>query len=499
MATKTDIKKILSKGGLTGKEAGKLILQDNWQADHEGEGFLSDREIQTIRSSMKSTKDIEDFNSYINTYRFIDYTLKDAHIKALELHTRIDALIQLMLMYFFDAHSELELHTKPVIMTEKQYLDNKASARVNGLQELTDLHTILDDRARALASREIKDLEPEDSYSFFDWTREAYPEIWKQALIDILELLKSSKLKPVLFSGEGKERLDITWNRIRELQAQLPINTLPKEELIEKMVSGEALDDKVSKELKELNKQDEELIQSLYRTGKKRHNKKSQEELIASLEKLLEGSLSEAEEEATLYYAYCSGEELYQTGLPEWIKWIDNYSSPAIDDYGSGVAILADPKPDQVDKRGYYKPFRSPDMLLTKDGKELLSAFQIGADKLKEEAKIVLSFLVVTEAVSEVIGIDFAEDIRLWIKDMETIVGSYNTLRNRALLLDNIPEEIKTAIQPVNLNKLRPYAKTVKYLQERMALSLGDGWWEDVKQALYKDLKEKEASDGQEA
>ena len=503
MTTKTDIKKLLSKGGLTGKEAGKLILQDNWLVDHAKEGFLSERDIQSIKASMKSTKDIEDYNSYISTYRFIDYTLKEAHIVALTLGNRINALTRLLLMYFFDSSSDLELHTKPVIMTEKEYQDHKASQKAYILKELTDLHEILDWRARELASDEIKGQESEDSYSFFDWTREAYPEIWRQALTDILELLRSGKLRPVVFTGEAKEKLDTIWNMQRELRDQDPIITTPQEDLVEKTLSGEIgqYDSARNEEAENLSKQADKLLLDLFKAGKKRQ--KSQRGLIASLEKLLAGSLSEEDENSLLYYAYCSGEDLYQTGLPEWIRWIEEYkpgytSTTRGEDMIRGVAILTDPSPSQVDKNGYYKPLRIVEDILTSDKHDVLTSFQEGTKMLREEARAILSFLSVAEAVSTAIGIDFAEDIRCWIKDMDQEVRIYNLLRVRALALENIPEEVKDAIQPINLEKQKPSAKTVKYLQERIALGLGEGWWEDVKTALRKDYKEKEALNGQE-
>ena len=49
MPTKTDIKKILSKG-LTGKQAGKLIFQDNWLVDTRRGGFLSERDMSSLKA-----------------------------------------------------------------------------------------------------------------------------------------------------------------------------------------------------------------------------------------------------------------------------------------------------------------------------------------------------------------------------------------------------------------------------------------------------------------
>ena len=108
MTTKTDIKRLLSKG-LTGREAGKLALQDFWEQDHFREGFLSDRDLSAIKASLRTSQDINDYNSYMETYKILDYTLKDAHIIALELQKRISALSRLAMMYLLDATSVFEL------------------------------------------------------------------------------------------------------------------------------------------------------------------------------------------------------------------------------------------------------------------------------------------------------------------------------------------------------------------------------------------------------
>lgn len=505
MATKTDLKKILSKGSLTGKEAGRLILQDNWLVDHYQEGFLSNKDVNAIKASLRSSKDIEDYNSYVYSYKYIDYTLKEARIKSLELRVRLDAVIKLILMYLFDVSSELELYSTPVIMTKKEYLDHEASQKAYLLKELTDLHEILDHRAVELAGEEIHSQEPEDSYSFFDWTGKAYPGIWRQAITDILDLLKADRLKPIQITGGDKERLDALWTTIRKLQDDLPIHNLPKEDLASKVVSGELslLTGELPDKLRVLDQENDKTLQELYHAGKKKHSKKSQADLIASLEKLLAGSMSEEEEISLLYYAFCSGDDLYRTGLPEWVEWIETYkpgytTTERGEDIGRGIAIIVDPLPSQVDKRGYYRSSHNMATLL-ESKRDVLEALQEGTKKTKEEAKIVLAFQSVIEAVSEVIGIDFAEDIRAWVKEMEEAIADYNRIRLRASLLENIPEEIKNSLQVINLDKLKPSKDTEVSLRSRLALSLGRGWQEDAGRVILKDLQEKEASDGKEA
>ena len=75
MTTKADIKRLLSKG-FTGKEAGRLIFHDNWLADTGRGGFLSEKDVSSLKAGLKGDKDIKEYNSYIRLYKYVDYTLK---------------------------------------------------------------------------------------------------------------------------------------------------------------------------------------------------------------------------------------------------------------------------------------------------------------------------------------------------------------------------------------------------------------------------------------
>lgn len=499
MTTKTDVKRLLSKG-LTGKEAGKLLLQDNWLVDHAEEGFLSGRDISSIKASLKTTQDIQDYNSYVETYRIIDYTLKDAHIMALMLQVRMGAIIKIIGWYAFGYSSEMDIKSTPVIMTEKEYEDHKADQRKKFLKELSSLDEAMLFRAYTITPEEIKEKAPEDKY-FLAWLKREHPGIWKQVVSDILDLLRAGKLRPALITGKDKDDLTLLWDKIKEILENSPFKRIPREELIDKAIAGNFPSEEDHIQMRETHKlyqQEEALLRSLYEARKG----KSQDKLISSLEKIQEGSLSQEEEDEILLYAFCPGEELYQSSLPEQVKWIDEFkpgyfSTERDEDIGlRGVAIIKDPSPNQLDERGHYK--RSPTgrdvvgSMVSGDVPDIGQGVRIA----KDEIKLVLAFQNVMKAVSEVIGIDFAEDINSWVEDVQDIVAEYNRLAYQISILDRIPDNVKDAIQPINIEKLKPSAQTIKYLRERIAMSLGEGWWEDVKGILLDDLREKEAQDG---
>lgn len=493
MTTKTDIKKILSKG-LTGKEAGRLILQDNWLVDHAKEGFLSDRDIQSIKSSLKTTEDIQVYNSYIEAYRLIDYTLKDAHIVALTLHKRIYALNSLISMYFFDSGFPAHLYPgRPEIMTEKQYKETLAKEREERLKTIDPLREDLQFIAETATEDEDT---PEDEY-ILDWLEREKPDLWKKIVAELLDLLKTGKLKPVSPTGKSKEKLELIWDQIRDLQDQQSVNNLSRDELLDKfredgyLVSPE--DEERHDILQKLWKEEKRIIQDLYL---QRKDVLSQEDLVSLMERLLDGSISEEDKTQLLEYSLCSVEDYYQAGIEEYKEFVDNTRLR-----DSGIAILIDPRPSLVDEKGYYKQPHTWEESLSDPTKpdDTEETFKNGISQAKDEAKILLGVLSIMEAVSEAIGgIDFTEDIREWIQETKDLITEYNRARVRARYIEDIPDSLRSAILPLGLKGLRPSAKTIKYLKERISLGLGSRWWDEAKKAIFSDFKEKEAEDDKE-
>jgi len=497
MTSKTDIQKILGKG-LTGKEAGRLVLEDNWLVDHKREGFLSDKDIRAIKAGLKTTKDIEDYNAYVHSYRIIDFTLKEAHILALEYQLRMKAIIQTIYILIYDSSSEYDLISKPVIMTEKQYKETQAKQREESASMLEPLDEILSSRYDKLMKADT-DWSPEGQY-WLPWARKERPVLFKQAVSDIQELIKSGKLKPIIISGKDRDEVQSLWDRIGELQDKQPSLSELQDKAIKVFEEGWQGEDAIfetmdkDKPLLDLHAEDEALLQSLYKAGKV--TKESQSFLVSSLGKLAEGSLAQDDEDNLVNFTFCSVGDLYKTGLPEW-AYLDNLAP------GRQVAILQGPNPEHADKRGYYQARLQKKYLddvypnpegVTKDG----------LTKAKAELRVLLAYMSIVEAVSETTGMDFTEDSKAWVRDIEGVIAEYNRLRLRVkvreLTPDWIDEEPKVAdLQPLNLNSLRPSAKIIKYLRERIAMSLGEGWYEEVAKALSEDKKEQEAQEAQDA
>jgi len=315
VVTNKDLKKILAKG-LTGKEAGRLILQDFWDADHDREDLLSETDIRAIKSSLKTNRDIEDYNRLIDMYRLVDFTLKEARILALETENiLLHAENEIKVYTLEDNVRMIQICQIPTIVTQKQYEELKAKQKENRLREVINLKEILEQRARMISSPEIQTEHiagDEKGYTdgfLIDFLQKNHPDLWRQVVSEMLEVIKAGGFHFIQITGKDQKKLKKAW----------------KEE------------------------EKERLYQALYEADKT--------DPIQALEKLLAGSLSENKEYELLEYTFCRASDLYKAGLPEWIQFLNTYI-PALDEETSGrsnkVAIIQNPDPEDLDERGYW-------------------------------------------------------------------------------------------------------------------------------------------------
>jgi hypothetical protein len=439
MTTKTDIKKLLSKG-LTGKEAGKLLLMDNWQVDHRREGFLSDKDISAMKASLKTPQDIKDYNSYVDLYRLVDYTLKDAKILSLEAQNWLQ-LSSLIISRHLEKHfANVDLLFTPAIVTQKQYDELSSKLRKLLLLEPHSLEEVIISRAQILSPKQYDEWEASDtdlSEIAFFYTN--YPDKWSQALSEILELVKSGKLRPVLVE-----------------------------------------DQKV-------------YTASSWRRGQFKPFKKA-EETLERLQKDFQ-TIDEEEEDKILSQMAFIGEDLYKAGLPEWIEWIDEYKPDLIEGtmarpegmmQSVRVAIVQNPQPYEVDERGYWieKGSREANRELNaeEDSKTIESLIYSASERIKA----FLSIKAVTEVISEMVGVNFLEDIEEWLQAIEVSVSLFNTSLDSVKTLGiDLPK-----MKPIKLGQMKPTASSIKYYKERMGLALGSDWYSTAVRSLEYEAEE---------
>jgi hypothetical protein len=380
--------------------------------------------MSAIKSGLKTSRDIEVYNSYIRLYELVDYTLKDANIYALEAQFYlmwIDKSLERLLKK--SAYNWLLFTDIPAVVTQKQYEELSQKQRELLLKQPNTLAEVLEMRAEH---------HPEDKR---DWPLE-----WEAAIHEIQELIRTGTLTPLRL----KDRQDYYDFRKRDIEY------LPAEDTVER------------------------------------------------LDAWLSGELSKEEVDGFIEMTVFIGAELYETGLPEWIEWIDTYK-PNLDKMTAArpegmmqaqrVAIIQNPAPDEIDERGYWIErdiFSSKDKPDLEKERESIHTF---LDAVKHRIKAFLAILAVMDAISQIVDIDFSEDMRQQYQQIETIVAVFNNdvdrlwtpanswMEGLGLGSFNRPYQIK-------LGMMKPTAKSLRYYQERMAIALGDDWMREAVRSL---------------
>lgn len=431
MPTKTDVKRLLSKG-LTGKQAGRLVFKDNWLTDTQRGGFLSEKDVSSLKAGLKSDKDIKEYNSYIRLYKYVDYTLKEVRIVALEAETYLHIAYRILDTYGVTEAFRLAEMYIPAIVTQKQYEELKAKQRALKLDQVSSLQELISYLSEVDFEIIVDDDEPEpESESEIDFQND---ERLREAVSTIQELLRAGKLHPLKL----KKREDYYDGHNLKIPAQ-PV-----------------------------------------------------QEVIEMLDKFLTGELQYGEDDS-LRMTVFRGKNLYELEEMEgFIKsWIEEYT-PNWDEETSArplgrmqsqhVAIIQNPQPSNLDERGYWI---EPDYLgldVEMDTKRDSESLTIFMNTIRERIKGFLAVKSVLEAISKVIELDFLEDLKQWEEELHVIVKVINAEIGR---LDGKWEKLGLPeLKPIKMGRMKATASTIRYFRERMAMALGDNWWEAPKDNL---------------
>ncbi len=504
MSTKKgDISKALARN-LTGIEAARLILQDSVEVDHGRPGFLSDKEIQRIKSNLSSSEAAV-YNSWVEAYRAIDYTLRDARISSQDVIIRILKVIPVIRAYFEDSRQAQLRRFLPFIVTQKQYEDFKASQREHKLRELRTLYFVIDERLQERSPEAFQAWENTQEVSSGAFFIESRPEVWRATLEDVIKLIEAGNLRSALLKPKEIEKLAELEERKEEArQAWLA--------LVDQGDKGEEAD-QASKELGPLDKEGEQIRRRMYEKGLASWSKEEAGRIVARLRHAQTGPLSEEELEeleAVLDNTYCSGEDLYNSGLPEHVKDVDTFWPWGLEgDEGeqalmSGYAIIQEPSASSLDKRGYYKAeplsgyssISGLERLYAEEGSDLKTFLQTMHRWIRAELRDILAMQSTLETVSEVIGVNFIEDMQVWMGEVLEIVRQYNSLLQAgktAYSSGPLPKDLK--LPPLKVDDLKPSKQHLKYLEERLAMSLGQDWthvWAEEVDKLTAQIVEEE-------
>ncbi len=140
MYSKQEISSLLAKKRLTGAEAGRLLVQECVEVDHQRESLLGGKDINALQVKLKRQADIREYNWYVETYRIAAYTIKEGLVRGYRLTKDVYYWItDIQKFYVAGVLQEFVRYRLPAIVTQKQYEDIGAKQKAGNLQDKTRL------------------------------------------------------------------------------------------------------------------------------------------------------------------------------------------------------------------------------------------------------------------------------------------------------------------------------------------------------------------------
>ncbi len=201
-----DIQTLLKKKKLSGKEAARLIISDNFGyfMSNGAKKILKDGDRETIVESLQGDQDIKDYNAYLHIGKRIQETFVVLDAVKGSIAARLyRVVIEMLKTQSLSEHIRRDAFT-PQIMTEKQLEDMKKLQRQNLLDEPVSLAEILvsladdaypdisvfyADKEEAKGKADIQEYE-----DAVDELAKDYPEAYQEGYKRLTELITSGQL-----------------------------------------------------------------------------------------------------------------------------------------------------------------------------------------------------------------------------------------------------------------------------------------------------------------
>ncbi len=201
-----DIQTLLKKKKLSGKEAARLIISDNFGyfMSNGAKKILKDSDRETIVESLQGDQDIKDYNAYLHIGKRIQETFVVLDAVKGSIAARLyRVVIEMLKTQSLSEHIRRDAFT-PQIMTEKQLEDMKKLQRQNLLDEPVSLAEILvsladdaypdisvfyADKEEAKGKADIQEYE-----DAVDELAKDYPEAYQEGYKRLTELITSGQL-----------------------------------------------------------------------------------------------------------------------------------------------------------------------------------------------------------------------------------------------------------------------------------------------------------------
>ena len=122
MISRQEVKRMLREG-LTGQEAGRLVLLDSVEVDHGRPGILTSKELERIKRSLLP-EEASVYNAIVYAYQMTGYSLLEAHGHYLEAMLNLERTASPITLYAIEAMLQEARKWYPLIWTEKQLQEN---------------------------------------------------------------------------------------------------------------------------------------------------------------------------------------------------------------------------------------------------------------------------------------------------------------------------------------------------------------------------------------
>jgi len=207
---KATIRRFLTTG-LTGWEAGKLILQNFIDASCGKPSVLSEADIAAIKNAPMQDRDTRDYNTLMALGRALERGLMVCYMACKD--ACLDLSVLITPLRDADKRSTVELFASfgPHVVTRKQYEDIVAAQREKKLAFEYSFGYVIEERFYAIAPQEARKevdelgIDIESTESFTSAVPEKYATFCKQAITEIHELYTNGKLQAVYYDEDAKE------------------------------------------------------------------------------------------------------------------------------------------------------------------------------------------------------------------------------------------------------------------------------------------------------
>jgi len=504
MVTTTAVKRIISKG-LTGWQAGKLVLQDTVDSFFGRDSVLTEADMAVIQQIRMAGADVRDYNTFMalcrgfgRGYMLAEWACKDACLQIIFLNQVLEDTEKRRMVELFESCG-------PHVVTRSQYEEIVAAQREKKLAFEFGLGYVIEERFYAIAQPEAKD-DPEGNPTgnpFDDAESKSAPgdrfEKSENALTDDEQESCDESGKKAVSQINTTQTAQTTqkdsWNDAQpEARAAIEGAGVDIESVADFIAA-------VPEAYGDLCKQAIDQIRRLHTSGKLAvvYAQEDAREVKTLLRRWKKNTLSPEEAMELVDRLYVTGQSLYDCpGLPEWKAFVDKYQRHWFDDderFRHVYAVLEDCPGVWLDRKGYYKGPMRPSEWITHstesllglschDGKEGKSIERVGAelkdrlDTAKQNICMFLAVKAVLDAAVDAVGLDVPGGGGL-LAGANMKLDAFMTLYN--LRLEELREErrcspsgetrLEKALQmlpSIDVDKLRPSPESLTQLKYRI-------------------------------